>query len=95
MQQALVLAAMKPWVVDTDDATAASLLATYQNELASTYIAYSGNASLTNNADYVRIDGPSVWIEFVCQLGVVYRNEIHYHSIWRDHTRDYGGSFTF
>ena len=94
-QQALVLAAMKPWVLDTDDATAASLLATYQNELANTYIAYAGNATLTNNADYVRIDGPSVWIEFVCQTGVVYQNQIHYHSIWRDHTRDYGGNFTF
>ncbi|UFH54176.1 DUF3500 domain-containing protein [Spirosoma sp. KNUC1025] len=94
-QQALILAAMKPWVLDTDDATAASLLATYQNELADTYIAYSGNASLSSNADYVRIDGPSVWIEFVCQSGVVYQNQIHYHSIWRDHTRDYGGNFTF
>lgn len=94
-QQALVLAAMKPWVVDADDATAASLLATYQSELANTYIAYSGNATLTANADYVRIDGPSVWIEFVCQSGVVYQSQIHYHSIWRDHTRDYGGNFTF
>ena len=94
-QQALVLAAMKPWVQDTDDATAASLLTIYQNELANTYIAYSGNPTLTANADYVRIDGPSVWIEFVCQSGVVYQNQIHYHSIWRDHTRDYGGNFTF
>lgn len=94
-QQALVLAAIKPWVLDADDATAASLLAIYQNELANTYISYSGNATLTNNADYVRIDGPSVWIEFVCQSGVVFQNQIHYHSIWRDHTRDYGGNFTF
>ncbi|MBD2753400.1 DUF3500 domain-containing protein [Spirosoma validum] len=94
-QQALVLAAMKPWVQDTDDASAASLLTTYQSELANTYIAYSGNTALTNNADYVRIDGPSVWIEFVCQTGVVYPTQIHYHSIWRDHTRDYGGNFTF
>lgn len=94
-QQALVLAAIKPWVLDADDATAASLLATYQNELASTYISYSGNATLAANADYVRIDGPSVWIEFVCQSGVVFQNQIHYHSIWRDHTRDYGGNFTF
>ncbi|MGI4886945.1 MAG: DUF3500 domain-containing protein [Janthinobacterium lividum] len=94
-QQALVLAAMKPWVTDTDDVTAATLLATYQSELANTYIAYSGNATLANNADYVRIDGPSVWIEFVCQSGVVYQNQIHYHSVWRDHTRDYGNSFTF
>lgn len=94
-QQALVLAAMKPWVQDTDDATAATTLALYQSELANTYIAYSGNATLANNADYVRIDGPHVWIEFVCQSGVVYQNQIHYHSIWRDHSTDYGGSFTF
>jgi hypothetical protein len=94
-QQALVLAAMKPWLQDTDDATATDLLATYKSELDNTYIAYSGNATLTANADYVRIDGPSVWIEFVCQTGVVYPTQIHYHSVWRDHTRDYGGSFAF
>ncbi len=94
-QQALVLAAMKPWVQDADDATAAGLLSTYQNELSQTYIAYSGTGTLSSNADYVRIDGPGVWIEFVCQSGVVYQNQIHYHSIWRDHTRDYGGNFTF
>lgn len=94
-QQALVLAAMKPWVADADSATAASLLTTYQNELSSTYIAYSGNATLATNADYVRIDGPGVWIEFVCQTGVVYPSQIHYHSVYRDHSRDYGNSFTF
>lgn len=94
-QQALVIAAMKRWILDTDDLTAASLLATYTTELSSTYIAYSGTGLLTSNADYVRIDGPSVWIEFVCQSGVVYSSQIHYHSVWRDHTRDYGGSFTF
>jgi hypothetical protein len=94
-QKLLVLEAMKPWVKDADDATAASLLAIYQNELNGTYISFSGNATLSNNADYVRIDGPSVWIEFVCQSGVVFQNQIHYHSVWRDHTRDYGGNYTF
>lgn len=58
-------------------------------------IAFSGDSSLTNNADYVRIDGPSVWIEFVCQTGIVYSDQIHYHTIWRDHERDYGAEFTF
>lgn len=94
-QKALVLAAMKPWVQDADDTTAATLLATHESELDSTYISFSGNATLSNNADYVRIDGPSVWIEFVCQSGVVYSSQIHYHSIWRDHKRDYGASYTF
>ncbi len=90
-QKALVLAAIKPWTQDVDDATGAALLAIYEKELDATYIAYSGNATLANNADYARIDGPSVWVEFVCQSGVVYQNEIHYHTIYRDHTRDYNG----
>ncbi len=103
-QQAYIVAAMKQWVDDTDDATAATLLTTYTNELSSTYISYasntagtSGDAStfLITNTDYVRIDGPSVWIEFICQTGVVFPTQIHYHTIWRDHTRDYGNSFTF
>ncbi|WP_428658672.1 DUF3500 domain-containing protein [Runella sp.] len=90
-QKLLVLAAMKPWTQDVDDATGTALLKIYETELSGTYIAYSGNATLTNNADYVRIDGPGVWVEFVCQSGVVYQNEIHYHSVYRDHTRDYNG----
>jgi len=92
-QQALVVAAMKPWVQDSDDATAAALLSTYTNQLASTYIAYSGTGNFTTEGDYVRIDGPNVWIEFACQGGIVYRNQIHYHTVWRDHARDYGGNF--
>ncbi|WP_216326644.1 DUF3500 domain-containing protein [Deinococcus aestuarii] len=94
-QKARVLAAIRPWVQDADDATAARLLAVYGRELDDTYVAYSGNAALTNNADYVRIDGPSVWIEFVCQNGVVYRSQLHFHTVWRDHTRDYGGEYSF
>ncbi|MGI4873914.1 MAG: DUF3500 domain-containing protein [Janthinobacterium lividum] len=94
-QKALVLAAMKPWVLDDDDSNSATLLASYASELNSTYIAYSGTGLFTTNTDYVRIDGPHVWIEFVCQSGVVYSSQIHYHSIWRDHTRDYGNSYTF
>jgi len=90
-QKQLVLNAMKPWLQDADDATGTAMLALYESELNSTYIAYSGNASLTANADYVRIDGPSVWIEFVCQSGVVIRDQIHYHTVFRDHTRDYNG----
>jgi hypothetical protein len=92
-QQQLVADAMRPWVQDADDATAASLMSTYTSQLAGTYIAYSGTGNLTSNADYVRIDGPNVWIEFVCQSGVVYSSQIHYHSVWRDHARDYGGNF--
>lgn len=98
--QVKVLAAMVPWLNDMDSASAASFKTIYANELANTYVTYasntsgvSGNASsfFTTNTDYVRIDGPSVWIEFICQTGVVYSNQIHYHSVFRDHTRDYIG----
>ncbi len=98
--QAKVLAAMMPWINDLDDASAAAFTKIYQNELADTYVTYASNASgtsgnastfFTTNTDYVRIDGPSVWIEFICQTGVVYPSEIHYHSVYRDHKRDYIG----
>ncbi len=94
-QKQLVMAAMTPWVSIADDATADDLLATYESELDDTYISYSGGTDLTAQGDYVRIDGPSVWIEFVCQNGVVISNQIHYHTVYRDHTRDYGGELSF
>ncbi len=98
--QAKVLAAIATWVNDVDATTSATFLATYQSELASTYVCYSTNTSgvsgtassfFTANTDYVRIDGPSVWIEFVCQNGVVISNQVHYHTVMRDHSRDYIG----
>lgn len=98
--QAKVLAVIAEWVNDVDPTTAASYLTTYQNELTNTYVTYSSNANgtsgnassfFTANTDYVRIDGPSVWIEFVCQSGVVVSGQIHYHTVMRDHTRDYIG----
>jgi Protein of unknown function (DUF3500)/Secretion system C-terminal sorting domain len=91
-QKTLVASAMKPWTQDADDASGNSLQALYVNELDDTYIAYSKNPTLNGNGDYVRIDGPSVWIELVCQSGVVVQGQIHYHAIYRDHTRDYGAS---
>jgi uncharacterized protein (TIGR03437 family) len=96
-QKQLVLEAMRPWVRDTDDTVAANLLTIYQNELDATFIAFTGNGTSGNaasflnaNTNYVRIDGPSVWIEFACQNGIIFRNQIHYHTVWRDRNRDYG-----
>jgi hypothetical protein len=94
-QKKLVMAAMAPWVKIVDDQASENLLATYQSELDQTYIGYSNGTGLTDQGDYVRIDGPGVWIEFVCQNGVVFSNAIHYHTIYRDHTRDYGGELSF
>lgn len=92
-QQQLVVDAMAPWVKDADDATGAALLSYYQSQLANTYIAYSGTGNLTTASDYVRIDGPNVWIEFVVQNGAEFPSQIHYHTLYRDRARDYGGNF--
>ena len=98
--QAKVLAAMAPWINDLDSTSAAKFTTIYTNELANTYVCYASNSSgtsgsassfFTANTDYVRIDGPSVWIEFICQTGVVISTQIHYHTVFRDHSRDYIG----
>ena len=90
-QKALVLAAMKPWTMDADDITGMAMLKIYEEELDNTYISYAGNTTLTQSGDYVRIDGPSVWIEFVVRPAVVMPAEVHYRSVYRDRKRDYGG----
>jgi Protein of unknown function (DUF3500) len=90
-EKALVLAAIKTYVYDVDDANAATIMAKYTTELDNTYISYSGTTSMTTINDYVRIDGPSVWIEYSCQHGIVLSGN-HPHSVWRDKTKDYGGN---
>lgn len=98
--QAKVWTAILAWVNDVDPDQASSIRTAYSNELADTYVCYASNNSaaagtpgsfLTANTDYVRIDGPGVWIEFACQNGAVISNQIHYHTVMRDHTRDYIG----
>lgn len=90
-ERALVLAAIKTYVYDIDDTDAATILAKYTSELDNTYVAFSGTTGLVTRNDYVRIDGPSVWIEYSCQNGIVL-SPTHPHSVWRDKTKDYGGN---
>jgi uncharacterized protein (TIGR03437 family) len=94
-QQALIKKAIEAWVSDMDPATATELLSIYEDNtsIANTYVGYSGTGSMVTVGDYIRIDGPRVWVEFVVQSGIAYRNSYHYHSIWRDKVADYGGDF--
>lgn len=89
-QRALVLAAINTYVDDVDDADAATILAKYESELDDTYVSFSGSSSMTEKGDYIRIDGPSVWIEFSMQSGIVLAGA-HPHAVWRDKITDYGG----
>ena len=90
-QKTLVKTAIASYVNDIADADAATILARYTSELDQTYVAYSGTTALTQRNDYVRVDGPSVWIEFSMQGGIVLSGN-HPHSVWRDRTTDYGGT---
>lgn len=69
------------------------LLAAYLSDtaLAQTYVAYAGAGNVTSAGSYFRIDGPRLWIEFSVQRGVIFGNDIHFHTIWRDKTGDFGG----
>ncbi len=87
-----VLEVIKLYVNDLDPVTAATVLAKYTAELANTYVGYSGTTSVTAENDYIRIDGPSVWIEFSYQGGIIIKTTPHPHSVWRDHLTDYGGT---
>lgn len=91
--QALVQEVIKSYVNTQAADMASELLSVYLSDtaLASTYVAYSGSGTVTTKGDYFRIDGPRLWIEFSVQNGVIVRNDIHYHTVWRDKAAEYGG----
>src|SRR5262249_2705373 len=97
-QQALVTAAIEEWVNDYDAAVATPLLTAYTTDAAyaDTYVAWGGTLAsgvdVDVNGTYMRIDGPSVWIEVACQAGVVISGITHYPSIYREKQFDYGGT---
>ncbi len=88
-KQALVLAAIATYVEDINGAEA--IMTKYKAELAETFIGFSGTTGMNTENDYVRIDGPSVWIESSMQPGRSLPG-IHPHSVWRDRATDYGGN---
>ena len=83
----LVKQAIAAWTGDSVQGAQYQKL--YSQELEQTKIAYSGGTALKETGDYVRIDGPHVWIEFSVQ------SSDHYHTIWRDRKTDYGAEFSF
>ncbi|RYX81687.1 DUF3500 domain-containing protein [bacterium] len=83
----LVKQAIAAWTGDS--VQGAEYRKLYDAELDKTKVAYSGSTNISDEGDYVRIDGPHVWIEFACQASN------HYHTIWRDRKTDYGAEFSF
>ena len=91
-QQQVVLQALKLYVNDLSPATAAAVLATYQTQLADTYVAYAGSGTMQQASDYVRLDGPRLWLEYSVQASRDFPGTVHPHSVWRDRVSDYGGN---
>lgn len=91
-QKDLLLTAIKTYVDDLDDKAAAAVLAKYKSELDETYVSYYGGTTMAEKGDYILIDGPSVWIEWSMQSGIIIKNGVHPHSVWRDRKSDYGGN---
>lgn len=94
------LLALHPWLNDLPYDLKTKLLNIYTAEMGDTYLSYSGNPTATSgnpnsflmaDGDYVRLDGPSVWIEFIVKKGALFTNDVQYQTIYRDHTRDYNG----
>ena len=80
--------AIAAWTGDSPQGVAYRKL--YEAELDQVKVAYSGTTNVGGErGDYVRLDGPRVWIEFATQ------GSDHYHTIWRDRLTDYGAEFSF
>lgn len=90
-QRDLLVSVIATYVGDADDANAAVFLERYERELDETYIGYSGSIDFSNAGDYIRIDGPSLWIELVMDTPYNFPGP-HPHTVWRDKQTDYGGT---
>ena len=90
-QRQAVTTALQAYVGDLSTGAATKLLAKYESELDQTRIGWSNNTGPTDENSYIRIDGPSVWIEFINTRSMS-TPDIHYHSVYRDKTDDYGSS---
>jgi hypothetical protein len=91
-QKDLLLAAIKTYVDDLDDKASVAVMAKYKVEIDDTYVSYVGSTDMTTKGDYLLIDGPSVWIEWSMQSGIIIKTGNHPHSVWRDRKSDYGGN---
>lgn len=90
-QKQMVMAAIKAYAGDLNAGAATKLIAKYECELDQTRIGWSSNTGPTDEHSNIRIDGPSVWIEFINTRSMS-TPDIHFHTVYRDKTDDYGSS---
>ena len=90
-QKKLVTAAITAYAGDLSTDAATKLIAKYTDELDQTTIGWANNTGPTDENSYIRIDGPSVWIEFINTRSRSTPN-LHFHTVYRDKTNDYGST---
>jgi len=90
-QKKLVTAAITAYAGDLSADAATKLIAKYTAELDQTTIGWANNTGPTDENSYIRIDGPSVWIEFINTRSRSTPN-LHFHTVYRDKTNDYGST---
>jgi hypothetical protein len=90
-QRQMVMAAIQSYAGDLSADAATKLMAKYESELDQTRIGWSNNTGPADEHSYFRIDGPGVWIEFINTRSMS-TPDIHYHSVYRDKTNDYGST---
>ncbi|WP_269918047.1 DUF3500 domain-containing protein [Alteromonas sp. PRIM-21] len=91
-QVSLLKEAIYTYVGDIHESEAKKYMEKYANEFDSTVIGFSGTTALNSEDDYVRVHGPSLWIEFSMQSNKsTNKPGNHPHSVWRDRQTDYGG----
>ncbi|MDT0330921.1 DUF3500 domain-containing protein [Nocardiopsis sp. DSM 44743] len=88
-QQDRVTAMLRAWVGDLDEEAADALIERYVSEYDETRLSWSGSIDADDVDTYIRLDGPSAWIEFSNQPGVE-TSEVHQHTMFRDQNADYG-----
>ena len=90
-QQDEVTAVLRAWVGDADEATAVERVKGYVADYDKTRVGVSGTPAFDQVGDYLRVDGPNVWIELSATAPRNAGNAVHYHSVYRDEALDYGG----
>jgi hypothetical protein len=87
-----IIKAVALYVNDLDSVTARSLMKKYIEEIADTYLSFAGSETMAKASDYIRLDGPNLWIEYSAQPSRDFPGTSHPHSVWRDRKTDYGGN---
>jgi hypothetical protein len=90
-QRRSLLDAIRSWVEDDDPEVADAAMARYQRELPETRVAFATSTNPDELDSYIRVQGPSLWLEITTRPNDVGEGLHHHHVLYRDTTTDVGG----